>query len=180
MIAPDIVGDQILLTSVDEAHVSERYLGWMANPEVNRYLESRFTVPTLVDLGDYVQSMRESPDNYFFAIIERASGEHWGNVKLGPVNRHHRTASIGIIVGEPSAWGRGVATETIGLLSRWAFDELGLAKLTAGSYAVNGGSVRAFEKAGWRVEGLQRGQALLADGTRGDNVVLGLVPEDLR
>jgi len=179
MIAEDIVGDQIVLTAVGEPHVTERYLRWMSDPQVTQYLESRYSVPTLSDLGEYVRNMRESTDNYFFAIVERATGEHWGNVKLGPINRHHLNASVGIVIGEPSAWGRGVATETLSLLSRWAFAQLGLSKLTAGSYSANGGSVRAFEKAGWAVEGRQLSQVQLADGTRDDTVVLGLRREDL-
>lgn len=180
MISEDIVGDQVLLTPVGEEHVTDRYLRWMADPQVTRYLESRFAASTLGGLSAYVQSMRASPDNYFFAIVERDTGEHWGNVKVGPVNRHHGNASIGIIIGEPSAWGRGVATETLRLLSHWAFATLGLAKLTAGSYASNVGSVRAFEKAGWSIEGRQLSQVELDDGSRDDTVILGLRREDAR
>lgn len=168
----------MLLTALGEAHVTDRYLRWMSDPQVTRYLESRFALPSLAGLRHYVESMRASPDNYFFAIVERSTGEHWGNVKVGPVNPHHRNASVGIIIGEPAAWGRGVATETLQLLARWAFGTLGLAKLTAGSYASNAGSVRAFEKAGWSVEGRQLSQVELTDGSRDDTVILGLRRED--
>lgn len=178
MIADDIVGEKVRLTPVGESHVNERYVGWMSDPRVTQYLESRFLAPTLAQLGEYVESMRASTNSYFFAIIESATGEHWGNVKLGPINEHHLNASVGIVIGEPSAWGRGVATETVSLLTRWAFTELGLAKLTAGSYASNTGSVRAFEKAGWSIEGRQFSQVRLDNGSRDDTLVLGVRPED--
>ena len=177
MIADDIVGEGVLLTALGEQHVTDRYLRWMNDPRVTQYLESRYSPATLPGLADYVRSMRESTDNYFFAIVDRQTGDHWGNVKLGPINSRHLSASVGIIIGEPSAWGRGVATETISLVTRWAFAEVGLAKLTAGSYTANQGSVRAFEKAGWIVEGRQASQVVLDDGTRGDTVVLGALPE---
>ena len=177
MIAEDIAGDRIILTALDESFVTDRYLRWMNDPEVTRYLESRFSAQTLEGLASFVDRMRASPDNYFFAIVERATGEHWGNIKLGSLNGHHQSASVGIVIGEPSAWGKGVATEAISLVTDWAFGTLGLVKLTAGSYGVNVGSIRAFEKAGWIVEGRQAGQVMLEDGSRDDAVMLGRLAE---
>lgn len=173
MIVPDIVGPRLTLTVLDESFVNDRYLGWMSDPAVTQYLESRWSAPTIPDLLSFVSQMRESPDNYFFAIVESESGEHWGNIKLGPVNPHHQSASVGIIIGEPAAWGKGVATESVTLLSDWALGALGLVKLTAGSYAKNVGSIRAFLKSGWVIEGTQAGQVRLDDGTRDDAVILG-------
>jgi RimJ/RimL family protein N-acetyltransferase len=63
-------------------------------------------------------------------------------------------------------------------ISRWAFTTLGLRKLVAGSYADNLGSIRAFEKAGYRVEGRHPGDVLKADGTRGDAVTFGMVSDE--
>ena len=72
-----------------------------------------------------------------------------------------------------------MATEAVTAVTRWAFGTLRLAKLTAGSYASNGGSIGAFVKAGYRVEGRQLSQVELGDGTRDDVVLLGAVPEDV-
>ena len=46
----------------------------------------------------------------------------------------------------------GVGSAAICLACRYAFDALSLSKLTAGMYADNPGSRRAFEKAGFRHE----------------------------
>lgn len=175
MIADDIRTGRLVLSALDVDAVTDRYLNWMTNPRVTEFTESRFSVPTLDDLRDFVRRCRESADSYLFSIVLADSGEHVGNIKLGPVNAHHRRAAIGIIIGEESAWGKGIATEAVGALSGWAFETLDLEKLIAGIYASNVGSLRAFEKAGFTVEGRQVSEVVLHDGQRGDSLILGKV-----
>ncbi len=178
MISEDIETGLIILTSLNESHVGDAYRGWLLDPEVNKNLETRFDVPSLDDLRAYVMQMRSSPDSYFYGIISKETGTHCGNIKLGPINRHHLTASIGLMIGDQNSWGKGFATESIGALSAWGFAQLSLRKLTAGSYEGNTGSIRAFERCGFQVEGTQRSQVVLADGTRGDVVLMGKTSSD--
>lgn len=42
------------------------------------------------------------------------------------------------------------------MVADWAFAELGLYKLTAGAYANNIGSIRAFIRAGFEIEAVRR------------------------
>jgi ribosomal-protein-alanine N-acetyltransferase len=178
MISEDLETGRILLTPLTESHVSDTYRQWLIDPEINKNLETRFDVPTLHGLRNYVTSMRSSSDSYLFGIISKKTGAHCGNIKLGPINRHHLSASVGLIIGDQNSWGKGIATEAIDLLTGWSFSTLGLRKLTAGSYQGNVGSIRAFEKCGYQIEGTQRSQVVMADGTRGDVVLLGMTNMD--
>jgi len=175
MLADPIHSERLTLRCLEESDVTARYLSWMMDPEVNRYLESRYSTPTLDELKDYVAQMRASEHSYFFGIFTAEDGEHRGNIKIGPINAEHGNAAIGIILGDKAVWGRGIATEAIGALSDWGFRELGLAKIYAGAYAANHGSVSAFERNGFAIEGVQRSHVLLASGERGDLVLLGKV-----
>lgn len=178
MISEEIESERIVLTSLTEEFVSETYQNWLLNPDINRSLEARFEVPTLDSLRAYVRQMRSSSDSYLFGIISKETGIHCGNIKLGPINHHHLTGSIGLMIGDQNSWGKGFATEAIGVVTRWAFSQLNLQKLTAGSYAANTGSIRAFEKCGFAIEGTQRSQVVLADSTRGDVIILGMTRSD--
>jgi ribosomal-protein-alanine N-acetyltransferase len=178
MLAPDIETPRLVLSCLDSAHVTNAYREWMSDPAVTRYLETRFSAPTVDSLREYVESMRASADSYFFGIFSRETGDHVGNIKLGPVSAIHGTAAIGLIIGDRNAWGRGYASEAIGALATWAFDELDLDKLTAGSYQVNLGSIRAFENNGFAIEGVQRSHVRLAEGGRDDVVILGRTRTD--
>ncbi len=178
MLSADIETPRLVLSCLDEAHVTEVYRGWMSDPEVTRYLETRFVAPTIESLRGYVGAMRVSKDSYFFGMFSRLTGAHYGNIKLGPVSSVHGTAAVGLIIGDKTAWGAGYASEAIGALSAWAFDTLNLDKLTAGSYQSNLGSIRAFEKNGFQIEGVQRSHVRLADGGRDDVVLLGRTRTD--
>lgn len=172
-----IDSQRLYLRELEEADVSAAYLEWMRDPAVTQYLEARFEEHNDKSLRAYVAAQRADPSSLLLAIVLREGDRHIGNIKLGPIDRHHLTADVGILIGNRSAWGRGYGTEAIGALCPFAFAELGLRKLTAGSYAANVGSIRAFEKAGFRREGVQHGQ-FMCDGHRVDGVLLGRLASD--
>ncbi len=173
MLTEDLDTPRLVLSCLREEHATDRYRSWLINTEVNQYLETRFTEPSIATLREYVAQMRESRHSYLFGMFLRADGTHIGNIKLGPVSVVHSSAAIGLIIGDQAAWGKGLASEAIGALSDWGFTTLGLEKLNAGSYRRNHGSIHAFEKSGYQIEGTQRSQVRLADGTRDDVVLLG-------
>ena len=151
-----LMGQVVFLRELAPSDVGDRYLSWMQDEEIGRYLESRFMVHTLESLAEFVEKQTASERNWMFAICRGFDGQHIGNIKLGPVNDHHGLAEIGLLVGERSMHGKGIATEAIRLVSRFAFETLDLRRLTAGMYAHNVASRRAFEKCGFKVEGILR------------------------
>jgi ribosomal-protein-alanine N-acetyltransferase len=166
--------DLFLLTPDD---VSEQYVSWLNDHEVNQFLESRFQSHTLASTRAFVAEALASRDNLFLGIrtrpaVDSPSGRHVGNIKLGPINEHHRTSEVGILIGDRAAWGRGVATAAIATLCDISRIQLSLRKVTAGCYAANVGSQRAFEKAGFAVEAVRKQQVLL-NGVPEDVVLMG-------
>lgn len=167
---PPIDGVRLFMLTPEQ--VGEAYVEWLNDPRVNRYLESRFVQHTVETTRDFVSAMVESPNNLLLGIRSEAMGSHVGNIKIGPLNDHHATGEIGILVGEPRVWGKGVASAAIRMICDIARDRLALRKVTAGCYASNVGSKRAFEKAGFEIEGIRKAQ-VLCDGVPEDLVLLG-------
>ncbi|WP_406476445.1 GNAT family N-acetyltransferase [Streptomyces sp. NBC_01615] len=64
----------------------------------------------------------------------------------------------------PAARGGGVAVEAVKRLSGWALEELGLHRLRLCHSVANPASCRVAAKAGYTLEGTQRGALLHADG----------------
>lgn len=174
-----ISGSTIHLRPVGVDDVTERYCEWLNDPEVNQFLETRFETQTRERVLEYVKAQTRARDAVLLAIIRASDGHHLGNLRIGAINTHHQTATIAVVIGEKGAWGKGAGTEAIRLATKYAFDELGLRKLTAGCYATNVGSIRAFERAGWVREGLQRAQFVSRAGIV-DAVLLGRLkgPQD--
>lgn len=158
---------------------SPRYLGWLNDAQVSRYLETRFAPQSIESIRTFVEAVNAREHEHLFGIFLRAGDRHIGNIKVGPVKPHHRLANISLFIGERDCWGQGYATEAIVAVSRHAFDALQVRKLSAGMYAPNQASYRAFLKAGYLEEARRPGHYLL-EGKPCDILELGCRPEDLR
>ena len=143
---------RLLLRSLRQSDINLTYLGWLNDPEINCYLETRFVPQSLESLLAYWNDHRDDPNSPWFAIEIAENGLHIGNIKLGPINWLHRRADISLFIGNQDYWGKGIATEAILLISEWAFQDLDLYKLTSGIYSTNVASRRCFEKAGFELE----------------------------
>lgn len=164
-------GTSLYLRPVRMEDATEEYAAWLNDSEVTRFMESRSGGHTVAGLSDYVAAMLKKPDTLFLAIVARAGDRHIGNIKLGPVDRHHGTADVALMIGDKESWGRGYASEAIHLVTEHAFAQMDVRKLTAGCYSGNIGSRRAFEKAGYHVEGIRRAQ-YVCNGEEQDGVLL--------
>ena len=170
--------ERLHLRPLTASDVTDAYIGWLNDPEVTRYLETRHSPQTPASVLAFVEAVNARADEHLFAIVLNAGDRHVGNIKVGPVHPRHRVGDVSLLIGARDVWGRGIAAEAISLLSRYAFTALGAQKLSASLYAANVGSERAFLRAGWRREGLRAAHYDLA-GERSDVVELGLTPEAL-
>lgn len=164
--------DAIELFLLAPEHVGSDYVSWLNDPLVGRYLESRFAEHTEASTRAFVGAQRDDANALFLGIRSKSLAmRHVGNIKLAPIDRRHGLGEIGLLIGERSAWGRGIASDAIAALALIARDELSLRKLTAGCYASNVGSEKAFRNAGFEVEARRRDHFLL-DGRPEDLVLM--------
>lgn len=167
-------GANVYLRKIVMFDVNANYLQWMNDSQVVQYLEVRHTRRTLKDLREYVTGVIERKDDAFFAICLNETGKHIGNIKLGPINRANGFAHIGLFIGDREYWGKGIATEAVSLIVRYAFETLGLHKVLAGCLANNEASLRVFKKNGFKKEGVQVSQ-WLCDGKYVDGILLAKI-----
>ncbi|MBS2020289.1 MAG: GNAT family N-acetyltransferase [Deltaproteobacteria bacterium] len=156
-------GDRVYLRLVELSDCTDRYVAWLADPEVNKYLETRYAEQTLEMIRSFVGGMIESPHSYLFAICEMNGGRHVGNVKIGPIVPRHLFADVSYFIGEREAWGKGYGTEAVRLVTKIGFERLGLHRCQAGLYESNVGSHRLLEKAGYTYEGRLSKQLRIED-----------------
>jgi orotate phosphoribosyltransferase len=106
------------------------------------------------------------------AIVDRSSGVLLGSLALS-VERAHDRGKVGYWLA-PEARGRGAASAAVRLISAWALDHLGLARLEMFIEPENVASQRVAERSGYVREGLLRSH-WLNKGRRTDSIVYGLV-----
>jgi RimJ/RimL family protein N-acetyltransferase len=164
----------VYLRPLEREDLNARYLGWLNDPGVTRYMETGTFPTTTGDLEKFYDEVTGTQNQVILAVAEKKSGQHIGNVKLGPIHWIHRCATFGIMIGDKKFWGRGWGLEATRLMLEYGFDRLNLRRIDLGVFAEHGAAVRCYEKAGFKVEGRLR-ESLFQDGTYKDRVLMGLL-----
>lgn len=150
-------------------------------PTYQRWINDFATLRTLAAVPQPMTTEQEqawferaaagSPEVVHFTIFERVTGRAIGNTELHRIDHRHRSAELGILVGEPDARGKGYGTEAVRLVLDYAFVALGLHNVMLTVYEFNLAGRRAYEKAGFREFGRRR-QARLMGGRLWDEIYM--------
>lgn len=116
-------------------------------------------------------------DEQIFAI--EVSGHHIGNLGLHRVDRIHRKADLGVVIGEAAYWSRGYGTDAIRLALRYGFDHLALNKISLDVLEHNVRAIRSYEKCGFQREGLRR-EDVYKDGRFFDVLRMSVLAREFR
>ncbi len=174
-------GERVGLRALDKTDIGPHYLNWLQDRDVTRHMETGAFPLTLDDLHRYyTQHTAQSaspPACVFFAIQHLAANRHIGNIKLEPIHWLHRTATLGIVIGDKAFQGQGLGDEAMRLCLRYAFARLGLRKVSLGVLAGNTRAIALYQRLGFVMEGCKR-QEYWSDGTFHDAHIMGLFAEE--
>jgi RimJ/RimL family protein N-acetyltransferase len=149
------------------------------DPEIARWIPMIPSPYTEDDARAFLESSRqnyEAGESYNLAILDPESGALLGSV--GMQNKRFHVGHFGYWIAR-EARGRGVATEALLAICRWAVAELGVQRLELVTDPANTASQRVADKAGFRREGVMRSALEYLDGTRRDSVMFSMLPEEL-
>jgi ribosomal-protein-alanine N-acetyltransferase len=175
----------VYLVPFAEKHLNdEKYLLWLRDQEVIKYIgrEEYFGEIFFDEIKKYVTSVWENKYVSFWAVYLSEYNKFIGTVKINYFNEaglKSKTADIGIMIGERSIWGKGIAGFTLSLVCEYGFNQLSARKLTAGALANNIAVIKAFKKIGFVEEGRIRSR-LLIGGEYHDHVLMGCFPNEFR
>ena len=108
-------------------------------------------------------------------IRDAATGALAGTIGLAGIEPPTGQAMVGYDL-LPAWRGRGYVTRAVRLLAGWAFEQVGLVRLIAGTAPDNVASQRVLERAGFQREGYQRSRLPGPDSTRVDDLLYALLP----
>jgi RimJ/RimL family protein N-acetyltransferase len=161
----------IALRPFERRHLA-RTLQWTNDPELARLL-GRVRPVSDEEHHGWFAGLADRTDTLYFAI-ETSDDRHVGNVWLADIDRRHDKAEIRIVIGDPTCIGRGLGAHAIDLVANHAFTALRLHRVYAYVLAFNQRARRAFEKAGFTLEGVLR-EDRRSDGEYVDVFVLARV-----
>ncbi len=129
------------------------------NRNISMNLRDRFPFPyTRRDGREFIKMARRMKPESFFAIA--VDGEAVGGIGFVPHQDVERVSSeVGYWLGE-QFWGRGITTEALMAVTRYAIATHGFTRLFALPFAHNDASCRVLEKAGYVLEARLRKSAI--------------------
>jgi [ribosomal protein S5]-alanine N-acetyltransferase len=153
---------------------ADALLRYANNRNIWLNLRDAFPHPyTKQDARAYIRSVRERTLETTFAIaVDDEAVGSIGFVLRPDVERV--SAEIGYWLAEPF-WGRGITTEALIALTRYAIETHGLTRIYALPFAWNIASCRVLEKAGYVLEARLRRSAI-KDGRITDQLQYAFIP----
>lgn len=147
-----IEGKTVNLAPISKENL-ELHAKWLNDPNIRRY--TREVIPETVEKlkKQLEESSKEFPKrNIVFEIYHKKDQKSIGIVSFHQIRWVDRIGMMGILVGEPEYWNKGIGTEACELIFEYGFDELNFYKILAQVLAPNTNSIRLLEKLGMKKE----------------------------
>lgn len=157
-----IESDRFVIRPLTADDISQRYIDWLNDPEINRFLEVRWRSQDLDSVRSYVAS-HDRKNNYILGIFEKAEDKHIGNFSLR-VDPNNRKASMGVMIGDKEYWGQAVVLEARARVLDSIFDKMPVDKVSGGCYQTNTHAIFNYRRQGWQVDGIRKADRV--DGDR--------------
>jgi len=99
------------------------------DPAVHRFLDGAYPL----DAAEALRKIQEGrgPNERMFAVIDMAFGEFIGTTRLAEIDWDGGTCWSDVVIGVPALWRGGRGPETKSLLYAFAFERLGMSRVTA-------------------------------------------------
>lgn len=135
----------------EDAHKVHDYA---SDKEVKKYIGWNL-MKSLEETTEFVRTMikREEADTHLYASVAlKSTDEVIGTVMLFNFDKIANKAEIGYVFHK-NHWGKGYGSDSLSLVSDFAFESLKLHKLHATVIDANIGSAKILEKDGFQLEG---------------------------
>lgn len=116
----------------------------------------------------------KDPSRVFFAIRKVGTQPIIGYVQIHGIDAVHRSAMMGLRIGDAGERGKGYGREALELAVQYCWNHLNLSKIGLVVFAVNERAIKLYSEYGFEKEGhLKRG--VFIDGKWVDVVLMGLM-----
>ncbi len=163
----------VYLRPLDPEKDAELLSKWLRDGHFDRLADSE---PAMMFNKDLMKEWYKDAIGHvsMFMICQRTTDKPLGYIELADFDWHSGNAWMGIGIGEREYWGRGFGLEAIRILLKLAFHEWNLQRVSLGVNGYNERAIRAYEKAGFKLEGSLRNY-VQRNGKRWDLHIMGVL-----
>lgn len=116
-------------------------------------------------------------NDVYFHLRTLADERLIGFVSLFNIKWASQTAEMAMAIGDSAYRGKGYGSDALNLLLNYGFNELNLYRVGLTVMDYNAAAIRAYERAGFVLEGTQRGM-ILREGKRYDLLLYGILRDE--
>ena len=167
-----IAGERLYIKEIEIEELTDPVMAWFSDSELMKYYTNSRRVITKDTLVASIERGKRDGDTFTYGIYDIERELLIGTLKLGPINKIHKTSDLATLIGDRSFLGKGLAPEGMRFGVELAFSVYDLRKLYGGMYASNVASIKAYCRAGWLIEGRLKG-FYQVEGRNEDRVLVG-------
>lgn len=171
-----ILGRNVILRAIEPEDLKQIHT-WGNDSELWKLLGGWHFPTSMVSTQKWVEKMEDDHQNVRLAITTEAEGL-LGLANILNIDWKNKNAFHGMLLGDAAVRGKGFGLDTVMAIMRYAFDDLGLARLDGSMIEFNQASLSLYcGKCGWRQEGVQRNW-YYRGGRFWDRILVGITRED--
>lgn len=171
----DIKGKMVRLRAIEKEDL-KLMRSMLNDPEIERLVSGwAFPISEYEQEEWYFKNINNKNNLRF--IIETEDFNSVGLVTLTDIDWKNRKALHGIKLANDANRRKGIGTDSVMAIMRYAFDELQLNRLDGSWLEYNIASQKLYEKCGWKIEGRYR-KYIYKNGKYNDLLVGGILKED--
>ena len=165
-----LMGERVYLRPL-ERHDAELIVVWLRNRELTWSLGDFFPVGDASAVADGIERLYRSGHDLLLGVVRRDTDTLIGITELHHLDLDNRQASFGLLIGQT---GQGYGPEVAGLVLDYAFGPLALNRVWVQVDERNTRGIRAYQKAGFRREGLLR-ESRYVDGRYHNTLLMAVL-----
>jgi RimJ/RimL family protein N-acetyltransferase len=149
---PFIKGNNIYLRELRKSDLNGPWYAWLNDSEVTFFQNKGIFPNSIEKQTQYYESLNNN-NEIVLAIVEETSNKHIGCVGLHKIDWVHRSAELGIVIGDRDVWGKKYGKQSWSLITDYGFNVLNLHRIFAVIIEGNIASQKSAESAGFKLEG---------------------------
>lgn len=149
---------------INDPNISNQIVGWSF--PISKYEQERWYEKAVAD-----------KKNIKLTIVDKETKKPVGMVTLSSIDWQNRSARHGMKLHTSCPKRRGIGTDAVMTLMKFAFEEVNLHRLDGSWIDYNEPSIRLYRKCGWKDEGIKK-EAIYRNGSYHDLHFAGITKEE--
>ncbi|WP_430534530.1 GNAT family protein [Listeria rocourtiae] len=160
------------------ANDQDTYYTMFFNNDVRRLTGTKQAF-TYAQIENYIANKWKDSSAVLLLICLQETEEIIGDIALQDIDTTNRNANIRIAIGKVEHQSKGYGSEAMRLMLDYGFGILNLHRIELNLFDFNKQAARAYEKVGFKIEGIQR-EALFYDHAYHDSILMSMLAHEYR